>query len=141
MTDKKPTAVSSRRKFLKGAAIAGAASIAMPQVSRAQTVTLKMQGSWGSGDIINDYAKQYVQLVNDMGGSRLKIDYLNAGSVVKAFEVQDAVSKGVLDGGHLVPAYWYGKNQRRFAVRHRPLLRLGRAPIPRLVLRPRPGAL
>ena len=31
--------------------------------------------------------------------------------MVKAFEVQDAVSKGVLDGGHLVPAYWYGKNR------------------------------
>jgi TRAP-type mannitol/chloroaromatic compound transport system substrate-binding protein len=109
MTTKK--SATSRRKFLTGAAVAGAASIAMPQVSRAQTVTLKMQGSWGSGDIINDYAKQYVQIVNDMGGSRLKIDYLNSGSVVKAFEVQDAVSKGVLDGGHLVPAYWYGKNR------------------------------
>ena len=102
---------TTRRKFLGGAAVAGAATIAMPQVSRAQTVTLKMQGSWGSGDILNDYAKQYVSIVNDMGGSRLKIDYLNAGSVVKAFEVQDAVSKGVLDGGHLVPAYWYGKNR------------------------------
>ena len=111
MTDKKLTSAASRRKFLKGAAIAGAASIALPQVSRAQTVTLKMQGSWGSGDIINDYAKQYVATVNDMGGSRLKIDYLNSGSVVKAFEVQDAVSKGVLDGGHLVPAYWFGKNR------------------------------
>ena len=30
---------------------------------------------------------------------------------MKAFEVQDAVNKGVLDGGHLVPAYWYGKNR------------------------------
>jgi TRAP-type mannitol/chloroaromatic compound transport system substrate-binding protein len=102
---------TSRRKFLTGAAVAGAASIAMPQVSRAQTITLKMQGSWGQGDIIDDYAKQYVATVNDMGGSRLKIDYLEAGAVVKAFEVQDAVSKGVLDGGHLVPAYWYGKNR------------------------------
>ncbi len=38
---------SSRRKFLKGGvAAAGAATamVAMPQVSRAQTVTLKMQG-------------------------------------------------------------------------------------------------
>ncbi len=111
MTDKKLASASSRRKFLKGAAVAGVASVAMPQVSRAQTVTLKMQGSWGQGDIIDDYAKQYVQTVNDMGGSRLKIDYLEAGAVVKAFEVQDAVSKGVLDGGHLVPAYWYGKNR------------------------------
>lgn len=107
----KPT---SRRKFLKAAAgtAAGAtAALAMPQISRAETTVLKMQGSWGSGDIFNDYAHQYVDAVNEMGGGRLKIDYLNAGAVVKAFEVQDAVHKGVLDGGHLVPAYWFGKNR------------------------------
>ena len=104
----------TRRRFLKGA-VAGtagaAAAVAMPNVSRAQTVVLKMQGSWGAGDIINDYAKQYVEIVNAMGGGRLRIDYLNAGAVVKPFEVQDAVHKGVLDAGHLVPAYWYGKNR------------------------------
>lgn len=111
MAKSKQSSVTTRRKFLGGAAVAGAATVAMPQVSRAQTVTLKMQGSWGTGDILNDYAKQYVQIINEMGGSRLKIDYLNAGAVVKAFEVQDAVNKGVLDGGHLVPAYWYGKNR------------------------------
>jgi TRAP-type mannitol/chloroaromatic compound transport system substrate-binding protein len=111
MTKEKVTSKVSRRKFIGGAAVAGAATIAMPQVSRAQTVTLKMQGSWGAGDIFNDYANQYVTTVNEMGAPRLKIDYLNAGAVVKAFEVQDAVNKGVLDGGHLVPAYWYGKNR------------------------------
>ena len=102
---------ATRRKFLGAGAIAGVATIAMPQVSRAQTVTLKMQGSWGAGDIFNDMAKQYVDTVNEMGAPRLKIDYLNAGAVVKPFEVQDAVHKGVLDGGHLVPAYWFGKNR------------------------------
>jgi TRAP-type mannitol/chloroaromatic compound transport system substrate-binding protein len=101
----------SRRKFLGGAAVAGAASVAMPQISRAETMTLKMQGSWGAGDIFNDYAHQLVDIINDLGGGRLKIDYLNAGAVVKSFEVQDAVSKGVLDMGHTVPAYWYGKNR------------------------------
>ena len=111
MSKEKRTTASSRRKFLKGAAMAGVATIAMPQVSRAQTVTLKMQGSWGAGDIFNDYAKHYVELVNSMGAPRLKIDYLNAGAVVKDFQVQDAVNKGVLDGGHLVAAYWYGKNR------------------------------
>jgi TRAP-type mannitol/chloroaromatic compound transport system substrate-binding protein len=30
--------------------------------------------------------------------------------VVKAFDLLDAVSKGTLDGGHGVVAYWYGKN-------------------------------
>ena len=101
---------TTRRKFL--AAVAGSGAVlAMPQVSRADTTVLKMQGSWGAGDIFNDYAKQYVDVVNEMGGGRLRIDYLNAGAVVKPFEVQDAVHKGVLDGGHLVPAYWYGKNR------------------------------
>ena len=104
----KPT---TRRKFLAGAALTGAATIAMPQVSRAQTVTLKMQGAWGAQDIINDYAKDYVAKVNTMGGGRLKIDYLNAGAVVKAFSVMDAVHSGVLDAGHTVPAYWYGKHR------------------------------
>ncbi len=104
----------SRRKFLRlaGAGAAGAAAtIAMPQISRAETTVLKMQGSWGAGDIFNDYANEFVSRVNEMGGGRLKIQYLNAGAVVKAFEVQDAVNKGVLDAGHLVPAYWYGKNR------------------------------
>ena len=112
MTERMRTSKSTtRRKFLAGAALTGAATIAMPQVSRAQTVTLKMQGSWGAQDIINDYAKDYVEKVNQMGGGRLKIDYLNAGAVVKAFSVMDGVNDGVLDGGHTVPAYWYGKHR------------------------------
>lgn len=111
MAKTKLSTAATRRKFLGGAAVAGVATIAMPQVSRAQTVTLKMQGSWGAQDIINDYAKDYVNKVNTMGGGRLKIDYLNAGAVVKAFSVMDACHSGVLDGGHTVPAYWYGKHR------------------------------
>ena len=41
----------SRRKFLTGAAATAAgatAALAAPNVSRAQTVTLKMQGAWGA---------------------------------------------------------------------------------------------
>ncbi len=104
----------SRRKFLTGggvAAGAAAATIAFPQVSRAQTVTLKMQGSWGSSDIFNEMAVEYVDRVNAMSGGRLKIEYLVSGAVVKAFQVQDAVNKGVLDAAHTVAAYWYGKNK------------------------------
>ncbi len=102
---------ATRRKFLAGAALTGAATIAMPQISRAQTVTLKMQGAWGAQDILNDMAKDYVAKVNEMGGGRLKVDYLNAGAVVKPFSVMDAVNSGVLDGAHSVVAYWYGKHR------------------------------
>ncbi|HET7156247.1 MAG TPA: C4-dicarboxylate ABC transporter, partial [Hyphomicrobiaceae bacterium] len=47
--------------------------------------------------------------VNDMTGGELKIEVLPAGAVVPAFQLLDAVSKGVLDGGHGVLVYHYGK--------------------------------
>jgi len=111
MAKNKFSATATRRKFLGGAAVAGAATIAMPQVSRAQTVTLKMQSGFGATDPLNEFGANYAKHVNEMGGSRLKIDYLSAGSVVKPFSVMDATSQGVLDGNWSVPAYWYGKHR------------------------------
>jgi len=108
----KPSA--SRRKFLTGAAAAttGAAITGFPMISVAQSpVVLKMQVAWGAKDIFNEMAEEYVKRVNEMAGGRLRIDYLIAGSVVKPFEVMDATSKGVLDGNHSVPVYWYGKSK------------------------------
>jgi TRAP-type mannitol/chloroaromatic compound transport system substrate-binding protein len=108
----KPTA--SRRKFITGAAsaAAGTAALGFPMIAKAQApIVIKMQGSWGSADIFNDMAQEYVKRVNEMSGGRLRIDYLLAGAVVKPFEVMDAVSRGVLDGGHTVPVYWYGKSK------------------------------
>ena len=61
-------------------------------------------------DIIHDVADDYARRVNEMGGGRLKIDVLTAGSVVPAFQMKDAVHSGILDGGHGVCAYWYGKH-------------------------------
>ncbi|MCB1520860.1 MAG: TRAP transporter substrate-binding protein DctP [Hyphomicrobiaceae bacterium] len=105
----------SRRKFLKsGALAAGVAAtgtVAMPNVSRAETVTLKMQSSWGASDIFQDMARQYTDRCQKMAGNRLKIEMLPAGAVVKAFEVQNACHTGVLDGAHTVSAYWYGKHK------------------------------
>jgi TRAP-type mannitol/chloroaromatic compound transport system substrate-binding protein len=46
-----------------------------------------------------------------MAGGRLKIQYLIAGSVVQSFQLMDAVNKGVLDAGHQVAVYWYGKSK------------------------------
>jgi TRAP-type mannitol/chloroaromatic compound transport system substrate-binding protein len=102
---------ATRRKFLVGAAVTGAAAVAMPQVSRAQTVTLKMQTSWPATDIFTEMAQQYVQRVNEMAGGRLKIDLLNAGAVVHAFQVLDGVHGGQIDAAHTVTVYWYGKHK------------------------------
>lgn len=111
MTSETKAPRSNRRHFLKVSAIAGAGAIAMPNVSRAQTVTWKFQSTWPTKDIFHEFAGDFVKRVNDMSGGRLKIDLLAAGAVVPAFQMQDAVAAGILDGGHGVSAYWYGKNK------------------------------
>ncbi|RAP65074.1 C4-dicarboxylate ABC transporter [Achromobacter sp. HZ01] len=101
-----------RRKFISGAAAAGAAALGFPAVSRAQNapISLRFQSTWPANDIFHEFARDYAQKVNDMAGGQLKIEVLPAGAVVKAFDLLDAVSAGTLDGGHGVVAYWYGKN-------------------------------
>src|SRR3972149_33321 len=114
-TEKETPSQNSRRSFLKAAAVAataaGTATIAMPQVSRAQTVTLKMQGSGGAKDVFNEMAEDYVKRVNEMAGGRLRIDYLVGGAVVHPFQVFDGVHGGQIDGAHTVTVYWYGKHK------------------------------
>ncbi len=104
---------ATRRSFLKKAAIgaAGAAVATAPTIIVAQApINLRFQSTWPTKDIFHEYALDYAKKVNEMTGGRLKIEVLPAGAVVKAFDLLDAVSKGTLDGGHGVVAYWYGKN-------------------------------
>jgi len=109
MTDRAKTARNSRRKFLKGAAIAGAV-VATPAVVKAQgPISMRWQSTWPSKDIFHEYALDYAKKVNDMTGGDLKIEVLPAGAVVPAFGLLEAVSKGTLDGGHGVLVYHYGK--------------------------------
>jgi TRAP-type mannitol/chloroaromatic compound transport system substrate-binding protein len=103
---------SRRRKFLKSASTAAVATgaLAAPAVSRAQTVSMRFQSTWPAKDIFHEYALDFAKKINDMAGGRLKIEVLPAGSVVPAFQLLEAVSKGTLDGGHGVLVYHYGKN-------------------------------
>ena len=108
---KKPAAPAPRRKFLQNAAAAavGTTAMATPLVASAQPVSLRFQSTWPSKDIFHEYAQDFAKKVNDMTGGELKIEVLPAGSVVPAFGLLDAVSKGTLDGGHGVLGYNYGK--------------------------------
>jgi TRAP-type mannitol/chloroaromatic compound transport system substrate-binding protein len=99
----------SRRKFLSAAA-AGAAALGFPMVAKAQgPILMRWQSTWPTKDIFHEYALDFAKKVNDMTGGDLKIEVLPAGSVVPAFNLLDAVSKGTLDGGHGVQVYHYGK--------------------------------
>jgi TRAP-type mannitol/chloroaromatic compound transport system substrate-binding protein len=108
----KPTKdkTTSRRRFLKVAAAGAAATVAAPNIASAQgPISMRWQSTWPSKDIFHEYALDYAKKVNDMTGGDLKIEVLPAGAVVPAFGLLDAVSKGVLDGGHGVLVYHYGK--------------------------------
>ena len=110
MTTSKKERTSSRRRFLKVAAAGAAAAVAAPNIASAQgPITMRWQSTWPSKDIFHEYALDYAKKVNDMTGGDLKIEVLPAGAVVPAFGLLDAVSKGVLDGGHGVLVYHYGK--------------------------------
>jgi TRAP-type mannitol/chloroaromatic compound transport system substrate-binding protein len=104
----------SRRSFLKTAAVAagaaGAAAMGFPTIVKAQgPISMRWQSTWPTKDIFHEYALDFAKKVNDMTGGDLKIEVLPAGSVVPAFGVLDAVSKGTLDGAHGVIVYHYGK--------------------------------
>ncbi len=110
MSRKSRSAPATRRKFLRGAAVATAATVAAPTIVSAQgPISMRWQSTWPSKDIFHEYALDYAKKVNDMTGGDLKIEVLPAGAVVPAFGLLEAVSKGTLDGGHGVLVYHYGK--------------------------------
>jgi TRAP-type mannitol/chloroaromatic compound transport system substrate-binding protein len=101
---------ASRRKFLMAAGATAAATVAAPAVNaQSGPISMRWQSTWPSKDIFHEYALDFAKKVNDMTGGDLKIEVLPAGAVVPAFQLLDAVSKGVLDGGHGVLVYHYGK--------------------------------
>jgi hypothetical protein len=101
MSKKFAPSPTTRRKFLGGAAMATAATVAAPSIVSAQgPISMRWQSTWPSKDIFHEFALDYAKKVNDMTGGDLKIEVLPAGAVVPAFGLLDAVSKGTLDGGH-----------------------------------------
>jgi TRAP-type mannitol/chloroaromatic compound transport system substrate-binding protein len=109
---------TTRRKFVLAAgATAAATTLAAPKVQAQQgPISMRWQSTWPSKDIFHEYANDFAKKVNDMTGGDLKIEVLPAGAVVPAFQLLDAVSKGLLDGGHGVLVYHYGK-QNALALR------------------------
>jgi TRAP-type mannitol/chloroaromatic compound transport system substrate-binding protein len=104
-----PSKSTTRRRFVL-AASASAAALAAPSVVKAQgPISMRWQSTWPTKDIFHEYANDFAKKVNDMTGGDLKIEVLPAGAVVPAFQLLDAVTKGVLDGGHGVVVYHYGR--------------------------------
>ncbi len=108
-SEAKPT----RRKFLSAATagIAGVAALGFPMVSRAQApIKLRFQAGWPTKDAFYEFSQIFVKKISDMTAGKLIFELLPAGSVVKPFDMLDAVHSGTLDAAHGACGYWYGKN-------------------------------
>ncbi len=122
-------APGARRKFLKtAAATGGSAALAItagcglgggdaPAVSQGggaaagigAPVNLKFQAGFPTKDPFFEIATDFLRTVSEISGGTVRIELLPAGAVVAAFDMADAVHKGILDGCIAVPAFWYGK--------------------------------
>jgi TRAP-type mannitol/chloroaromatic compound transport system substrate-binding protein len=88
------------------------ASLAVPAAAQtpAAKTQWKMQSSWPAADFHQVNPKGLVEKIAEMTGGRLQVDLQPAGTVVPAFEVLDAVNRGIIDAGHSWPGFWTGKH-------------------------------
>ncbi|HKQ27198.1 MAG TPA: TRAP transporter substrate-binding protein [Burkholderiales bacterium] len=101
---------SSRRKFLKTAAVGGALAGA-PAIVRAQQVTTwRAQTLWSSAELTQKCFEDFCDRVKAASNGRLVIQPFAAGSVTGVFETLDAVTAGVLQAQASWPGYWTGKD-------------------------------
>ncbi len=85
-------------------------SAAPTVLTRAETITWKVQSGWAGNDIFQELFLDWKAFVEEMSGGRLKIDALPVNAVTNINGAIDAVHAGTLDGAHHVPAYYYGKD-------------------------------
>ena len=97
-----------RRRFLAGSA---AAALGFPAIVKAQgPLTLRVQSVWPANDILHEYALDFARKVNGMSGGDLRIEVLPAGAVAQPVGLLEAVSQGLLDGGHGTLNHHYARH-------------------------------
>lgn len=76
----------------------------------AQQFKARMQTAVPTSSIYFELLKKFGDRIDRMTAGRLKIEVLPDGAVVPAFEILDAVDKGVVEAGYAWTHYWSGKN-------------------------------
>lgn len=102
--------LTSRRSFLKGSALAGAATLAAPAIATAagETTTWKVQTSWPGGLGLQVF-KDWCGSIKEKTGGQLEFIPFGAKDVVGDFQLFDAVKNGVLQAMNPFTLYWAGR--------------------------------
>jgi TRAP-type mannitol/chloroaromatic compound transport system substrate-binding protein len=97
------------RKLTAAVAVAGLMLCSTVATTWAQT-RIRMQTAVPTASIYYELLKRYGERVDKMSNGRLKIEVLPDGAIVGAFEILDAVDKGIVEAGYAWTHYWSGKH-------------------------------
>ena len=75
-----------------------------------QAFKMRIQAAVPAASIYFELLKKFGDRIDRMTAGRLKIEVLPDGAIVPAFEILDAVDKGVVEGGYAWTHYWSGKH-------------------------------
>jgi TRAP-type mannitol/chloroaromatic compound transport system substrate-binding protein len=76
----------------------------------AQQTKMRLQTAVPAASIYFELLKKFAERVDKMSAGRIKIEVLPDGAIVPAFEILDAVDKGVVEAGYAWTHYWSGKH-------------------------------
>ncbi|HET8584205.1 MAG TPA: C4-dicarboxylate ABC transporter substrate-binding protein, partial [Casimicrobiaceae bacterium] len=100
-----------RRSLLRGSVACASLFALCSASSLAQTpVRIRVQTAVPSASVYFELLKHMGERVDKMSAGRVKMEMLPDGAIVGAFEILDAVDKGVIEGGYAWTHYWSGKN-------------------------------
>ncbi len=95
------------RCFMVVAALLFASTV---HAQQPQAFKMRIQAAVPAASIYFELLKKFGDRVDRMTAGRLKIEVLPDGAIVPAFEILDAVDKGVVEGGYAWTHYWSGKH-------------------------------
>ncbi|MBX9904258.1 MAG: TRAP transporter substrate-binding protein [Burkholderiales bacterium] len=87
-----------------------AGSLLFSGAAQAQQFKARMQTAVPTSSIYFELLKKFSDRIDKMSAGRLKIEVLPDGAIVPAFEILDAVDKGIVESGYAWTHYWSGKH-------------------------------
>lgn len=92
----------------------------VPAAKAANTVKWRIQTALPNASMYMDIIKDFAANVDAMSGGRLKTEVLPVGAIVGFFDVQDAVDKGLVEGGFTWPHFFSGKRPAAYLFADQP---------------------
>ncbi len=104
-------------KFVPALVLALGLAAFVPTAKAADPVKWRIQTALPAASMYFDILKEFGENVDTMSAGRIKTEILPVGAIVGFFDVQDAVDKGIVEGGFTWAHFLFRKTPSRLLVR------------------------